>query len=51
MRFFSNPAPLVCGNCRGLGRIETRKATVGKGWTVHGTKCRNCRGKGTLKRR
>ena len=52
MGFFgSNPATLDCGRCGGLGRIESRKATVGKGWTIHGIKCPNCRGKGTLRRR
>jgi DnaJ-class molecular chaperone len=49
--FGSNPAPLTCSRCMGIGRIETRKATMGKGWTIHGSKCPNCRGKGTLKRR
>lgn len=49
--FGSKPAPLTCGKCMGVGRIEARKATMGKGWEVRGITCPNCRGKGKLKRR
>lgn len=49
--FSPRPAALTCSRCMGLGRIETRKAVVGKGWTVSAPRCPNCRGAGTLKRR